>query len=166
MKSKLVFLLLAAVLLTPWPVAYAYDNSMTAGDAPVQVEAAGAAAAPQLHGYGSAIGSVTAGDLFYVDAGDCTADMPFTLYLTNTDELVSQYRYLTLEIGVYADTGDGGWERLSGQEADTYITMHGGYAEVMLPGYARYKITIERGCFYCYGTGESAVMPQFYLSMG
>ena len=34
--------------------------------------------------------------------------------------------------------------------ADTYITMLNGKVNFTLPGYAKYKITIDKGCFYCY----------------
>ena len=46
MKRKLFFPLLAALLLAPWPVAYAHDVS--AGQSPVHIEAAEAAAAPNV----------------------------------------------------------------------------------------------------------------------
>ena len=169
MKKKLIFLLLASLLLTPWPVAYAYGNN-TAGQAPVQIEAAAPAAAPHWNAYGNAIGGVTPGDLFYIDTGNSTADMPVTLYITNTDELVHYYRYLTLNVGVYVQTGTDQWEKATTGNGellpDTYITMLNGKVSFTLPGYARYKITIDKGCFYCYGTvtGKSAVSPAFYLT--
>jgi hypothetical protein len=45
--------------------------------------------------------------------------------------------------------------------------MRNGMVNLSLPGYERYKITIDRGCFYCYGSasGGEAVAPAFYLSM-
>ncbi len=170
MKRKLIFLLLAVSLLTPWPVVYAYDDVL-AGNTTVQIEAAESGAAPELNGFGNAIGSVTPGDLFYIDSGDVTLDTQFILYITNTDELVHYYRYITLNVGVYAQTGTDQWEKLTtgeGEPHDTYITMNNGYVNFTLPGYARYKITIDKGCFYCYGTGtgKSAVMPKFYLTTG
>ncbi|MFC1934753.1 hypothetical protein ACFLXZ_00355 [Chloroflexota bacterium] len=43
---------------------------------------------------------------FYIDIADIPADILVTLYLPNTDILAHYYRYLTLKIGVYAQTGE------------------------------------------------------------
>ncbi len=171
MKKKLIFPLLAALLLIPWPVAYGYDNAM-AGQAPIQIEAADPAAVPHWQAYGKAIGGVTPGDLFYINSGNNTTDMPVTLLMTNTAELVHHYRYLTLNVGVYVQTGTDQWEKATTGNGkllpDTYITMLNGKVSFTLPGYAKYKITIDKGSFYCYGTdaGESAASPEFYLTVG
>ena len=170
MKRKLIFFLLATFLLTPWPVAYAYDNGIS--EAPIQIEAAAPAAAPQWQAFGNAIGGVTPGELFYVDTGDCIADMPFTLYMTNTNELIQQYRYVTLNVGIYVQTGTDQWEKATTGNGtllpDTYITMLNGKVSFTLPGYARYKVTIDKGCFYFYGinNGGGAISPKFYLTTG
>ena len=87
MKKKLIFALLAAILLTPWPVAYAYDNDM-AGQSAMEIEAAEPAAAPHWNAFGNAIGGVTPGDLFYIDIGNIATDIPVTLYITNVNELL------------------------------------------------------------------------------
>jgi hypothetical protein len=171
MKRKLIFLLLATVLLAPWPVAYAHDNAM-AGQTPIQIEAAEPAAAPHYKAFGKAIGGVTPGDLFYIDLGNDTADTLVTLHITNTDELIKYYRYLTLKVGVYVQTGADQWEKATMGNGellpDTYITMLNGRVSFTLPGYAKYKITIDKGCFYFYGNGadESAISPAFYLTVG
>jgi len=170
MKRKLIFLLFATLLLTPWPVAYAYDDTV-AGQAPIQVEAAEPEVAPKMNAFGKAIGSVTPGDLFYIDTGSITADMPITLHITNTGELVHYYRYLTLNVGVYTETDTDQWEKVTTGNGeplpDTYITMSNGMVSFTLPGYAKYKITIDKGCFYCYGsTDQSSVLPEFYLTVG
>ena len=171
MKKKLIFLLLAILLLTPWPVAYAYGNTM-AEQAPIQITAAESAATPHWQAFGHAIGGVTPGDLFYIDTDNLTADTPVTLYITNTDELVHYYRYLTLNVGVYVQTDVDQWEKVTtgnGESLpDTYITMLNGRVSFTLPGYARYKITIDKGCFYCYGNGDdgNAISPAFYLTAG
>jgi len=169
MKRKFIFLLVASLLLAPWPVAYAHDTA--AGQTPIQIEAAEATAAPHWKTFGKAIGSVTPGDLFYIDTGNITTDMPVTLYITNTDQLVRYYRYLTLNVGVYVQTGTDQWEKATTGNgellSDTYITMSNGRTSFTLPGYAKYKITIDKGCFYSYGsTEESAVSPTFYLTVG
>lgn len=169
MKRKLIFLLLATLLLTPWPVAYAHNNAM-AGQSPIQIEAAKPAAAPHWKAFGKAIGGVTPGDLFYIDTGSSTTDTFITLHITNADELIKYYRYMTLKVGLYAQTGIDQWEKatLGNGELlpDTYITMLNGRVSFTLPGYAKYKITIDKGCFYFYGTGtdDSAVSPTFYLT--
>jgi len=170
MKRKLIFLMLATILLTPWPVAYAHDNGM-AEQTPIQIEAASAEAAPKWTAFGNAIGGVTPGDLFYVDNYDTTADLPVTLLITNTNELVHHYRYLTLNVGVYVQTGTDQWQKLTtgnGESLpDIYITMQTGQVSFTLPGYARYKITIDKGCFNCYGsTGEGTTSPTFYMTVG
>ena len=159
--------MLTALLLTPWPVAYAYDDAL-GGNSPVRVEAAESAVSPKLNAFGNAIGGVTPGDLFYVNNSNITTDTPFTLHITNVDELIHYYRYMTLNIGVYFQNDTGQWEAVADENgSDTYITMFNGRVDFILPGYARYKITIDRGCFYCYGTraGNSIVMPKFYLTM-
>jgi len=170
MKRKLIFPLIAALLLTPWPVVYAYDEAM-AINAPMTVEAAEPATAPKLNAFGNAIGGVTPGDLFHIDSANSTADTLFTLYITNTDELVHCYRYMALNVGVYVQTDTDQWEKVTWGEGETsretYITMQSGMVSLVLPGYAKYKITIDKGCFYCYGIGgdNNAVSPKFYLTV-
>jgi hypothetical protein len=140
MKMKLFIPLLAVLLLTPWPVAYAHD--LTAGQPLMQIEAAEPSAAPYYKAFGNAIGSVTPGDLFYIDTGDMTTDTPIILYITNTNELTHYYRYLTLKVGVYVQTGTDQWEKATTCNGellpDTYITMLNGQASFTLPGYAKY----------------------------
>ena len=169
MKRKLIFPLIAALLLAPWPVAYAYDEAM-AVNTPMNIEAVEPAAAPKLNAFGNAIGGVTPGDLFRIDSSSNNADTLFTLYITNTDELMHYYRYMTLNIGIYVQTDIDRWEKVNPGEGETpretYLTMQSGMVSFMLPGYAIYKITIDKGCFFCYGTGadRSAALPEFYLT--
>ncbi|OGO44189.1 MAG: hypothetical protein A2137_03830 [Chloroflexi bacterium RBG_16_58_8] len=171
MKRKLIFALVAALLLAPWPVVYAHDDVL-AGNRPVSIETAAPTTTPKLNVYRNAIGGVTPGDLFYIDITSSDTARQFILYLTNTDELAGQYRYLTLNIGVYMRTVSGGWEKVNtgGGETpdDTYLTMLGGQVNFSLPGYANYKITIDRGSFYSYGgsSGQGVILPKFYLTTG
>jgi len=172
MKKNLLFALLAILLLAPWPVAYAHENTVAGAELmPVEVAAAGEAAAPSCDVFGSAIGGVTPGDLFYIDSTDSSADIMVTLHITNADELIHSYRYMTLEVGVYIQTGAEQWERatLSGGDMlpDTYITMRSGRVAFNLPGYAKYKITVDGGCFYSYGAAANgnSVSPNFYLAV-
>ena len=169
MKRKLLFPLIAALLLAPWPVAYAYDEAL-AINSPGNVEPAEVAAAPRLNAFGHSIGSVTPGVLFYVESANTTNDIHLSLYITNADELVHQYRYMNLKIGIYMQTGIDEREEVTwGEEAprDIYITMQSGMTELTLRGYTNYKITVDKGCFYCYGAGmsEKAAFPQFYLTL-
>jgi len=171
MKRKLIFVLFAALLLAPWPVAYAYDDG-TSRQPQVQIEAAAPTAVPVLNVFGKAVGGITPGDLFYIDTGDVATDIPITLYITNTDELIKHYRYMTLNIGVYVQTSSGQWEKVATGDGEMlpaiYITMSNGQASFTLPGYTRYKITVDKGCFYCYGTSndERVAAPTFYLTAG
>ena len=170
MKKNLIFLLLATVLLVPWPVAYAYDNGL-GGQAEIRIEAAAPAEAPSWQAYGNAIGGVTTpGDLFYLDATTTAVDTLATLYMTNADELSHYYRYLILQIGVYARKEESQWEKATlddnGLFPDTYLTMRNGRVEFPLPGYASYKLTIDGGSFYCFATdGDGgSVSPEFYVT--
>lgn len=137
---------------------------------PVEVTAAADFAAPQCNVYGRALGSVTPGDIFYIKANERSIDNLVTLYITNTDELSLCYRYLTLEVGIYVDTGEDQWRRLD--EADglpaTFITLRNGLVSFYLPGLAEYKIMIDGGCFYCLTTSGStggSLAPEFYLTV-
>ena len=170
MRKKFILPLLAVLLLTPWPVAYAYDIAL-AKQEPIQVEAAEISAAPSWNAFGRAIGGVTTpGDLFYIDATNNPADISVTLHLTNAEELVHYYRYLILNVGVYFQTSIDQWEKatiVNGELIpDTYITMRNGAVSFTLPGYAIYKITIDSGSFYSFGTAADggSVSPQFYLT--
>ncbi len=169
MKRKLLFPLIVALLLAPWPVVYAYDNAL-ADNIPMTIEVADPSTAPQLNGFGNAIGNITPGDLFHIDISGVTADTLFTLSITNTDELVHSYRYMTLNIGIYVQADIDRWEKIytgSGEiPPETYITMQSGTVSFSLPGCAKYKITVNKGCFYCYGakSNNSVPVPEFYLT--
>ena len=163
---KRFFPIIVLLLLAPWPVAYAhtYDDDMAGQDA-VQIEVAEASAKPTWTVFGGAIGGVsTPGDLFYIDATDNPADIQVTLYITNANELIGCYRNLILEVGVYAESDTGEWEKAS---TDTFITMRNGQVSFTLPGYAEYKVTIDGGSFYCTtaNSNSSSLSPHFYLEV-
>ena len=173
MRKSLIFTILALALLAPWPVAYAHENNVS-GAGPVRIEPVPPAseAAPRSNVLHGGIGGVSGGDLFYIDSLGSGVDMTVALHITNTDELVSAYRYMTLKTGVYVLDGEGQWQPATqgngGALPDTYITMSNGMVEFRgLAGYARYKVTIDRGCFYSYGSayGGGAAAPVFYLSV-
>jgi len=162
---KRFFPIIVLLLLAPWPVAYAhtYTDDMTGQDA-VRIEVAEASAQPSWTAFGKAIGGVTPGDLFYIDASDNPADIAVTLYITNAQELIGCYRNLILEVGVYVGSDTGEWEIVP---TDTFITMRNGQVSFTLLGYAEYKVTIDSGSFYCVtaNTDSGSLSPQFYLEV-
>jgi len=170
--TKLIFPLVAALLLAPWPVAYAYSyEGELAGQGPIQVEAAEPSATPSAVAFGRAIGGVTPGELFYIDATDSATDFTVTLYITNAEELSHCYRYFIQEVGVYVESDTGKWVRVSGYDSEptleTFITLRNGYVSFSLYGYARYKITIDGGSFYCLTAAADGgtLSPKFYLTV-
>lgn len=170
MRKKLFFAILAALLLTPWPVAYAYDNALALPTSQsVEVVPAADSAVPQCRVYGNAIGGVTPGDLFYVDSAESSADFPVTLYITNAAELSRCYRYMTLRVGIYARTGDDQWEKMTVDSGipETCVTLKNGGASFNLRGLGSYKITIDGGSFYCQTTDADggSISPNFYLTV-
>ena len=170
---KKIFPLLAALLLTPWPVAYAqsYGGNITGQDA-VQIEVAEVSVSPSWTVFGKAIGGVsTPGDLFYIDATNNAADVQVNLYITNAEKLIHCYRYLILKVGGYAESSANQWEKASTANGepipDTFITLLDSQVSFTLPGYAKYKVTIDSGSFYCVNPnvdGDS-LSPQFYLTV-
>lgn len=169
---KRFFPLIALFLLAPWPVAYAhtYDGDTANQDA-IKIEAAEASAQPTWTAFGKAIGGVTSGDLFYIDATDNPADIMATLYITNAQELIGCYRNLILKTGIYTESIGGEWEKAflgNGEPVpDTFITMRNGQVSFTLSGLAKYKITIDSGSFYCTttNTDKGSLSPQFYLEV-
>ncbi len=169
---KRFFPLIVLLLLAPWPVAYAHDVSDgVVGEETVRVEVAEASAQPTWTAFGKAIGGVTPGDLFHIDATDNPADIQVTLYITNAQELIGCYRNLILEVGIHTESDTGEWEKASMNNGelipDTFITMRNGQVSFTLPGYAEYKVTIDGGSFYCTSanTESGSLSPQFYLEV-
>ena len=168
---KKIFPLLAILLLTPWPVAYAHDpDGALAGQDAVPIEVAKPSLAPSMSVFGGAIGGVRPGDLFYVDATEAT-DITVNLYLTNARELIGGYRYLILKVGVYVEGASGEWGEASTAYGEpipeTFITLRDAQTSFILPGCAKHKITIDSGSFYCTNTNVDggSLSPQFYLTV-
>jgi len=171
MKKSLIFIFLSILLLAPWPVAYAHESTMAGELMPMEITVAETSAAPSFDVFGSAIGGVKPGDLFYLDS-EGAMDTLVTLHLTNADELIHYFRYMIFRVGVYVQVGENGWERatLSDGEPvpDVCLTMRNGRVSFMLPGYSRYKIAIDGGSFYSFSTDASdggAASPNFYLTV-
>ena len=171
MKKGLIFISLAILLLTPWPVVYAHENTLSGEMMQVEVTAAETSASPSCNVFGGAIGGITPGDLFYLDSKG-SMDTLVTLHLTNADELIHSYRYMILRVGVYVQVGENqwGWATLSNGDPvpDTCLTMRNGRVSFRLPGYDSYKITLDGGSFYSFSTvadGGGAASPNFYLTV-
>ncbi|MDD4859475.1 MAG: hypothetical protein PHR56_04650 [Dehalococcoidales bacterium] len=164
MRKRLIFAIVALLLLAPWPVAYAFENNLAGASViPLEVVAAPGSAAPRCQVYGRAIGSVTPGDLFYINMKSNAIDSLVTLYITNTDELSQYYRYMTLRVGIYTQTEEQ-WQKLDGLP-ETFVTLNNGLVSFTLPGLADYKVTIDGGCFYSLtAAGSTEPAPKFYLT--
>jgi hypothetical protein len=169
MKRAIFFAIIAALLLVPCAVAYGYDK-VKAADIEASIEAADPTLVPNINVFGNTIGNVTAGDLFIIDLSGTTTDAAFALYMTNIDELTHNYKFMTLNIGIYVQTDIDGWEKMTavngGVIPEMYITMQSGQVTFSLPGNARYKVTIEKGSFRSFSItkGESVAIPQFCLA--
>jgi hypothetical protein len=168
MKKKLLFGLLLALLLVPWPVAYAYEGEPGA-TYPVTVEPAGADLTPHLTVYRNAIGSIEGGDLFYIDATDAAMDLSFILFLTNFDALAASYRNLNLEVGLYAETAPGEWTEVTDYGPASrvlFLSTQTGSVEFTVSGYHRYKVAVNHGCYFAYPEPSETpiAIPEFYLS--
>jgi len=169
---KRIFPVIAILLLTPWPVAYAYDaDGAGALQEIVKIQAAQATDAPSMAVFGKAISGVKPGDLFYIDSADHTSDIKVTLYLTNTHELRRNYRYVILKVGVYVKDNAGSWVKASLNNGnpvpDTFITLHNGQASFNLYGYESYKLTLDSGSLNCVTTRTEGgnLTPKFYLEV-
>ena len=165
--KKFLPLLLALLFLAPWPIAYAYDNDLASTE---QVRVTPAENPPRATAWGKAVGSVTPGDLFYLDAGETQSDIRVTLYLTNTSDLTHSYRYLHLKVGVYVKNGSEWGKAREGNGKtvpETYLSLTHPEASFALPGSTQYRVSIDGGSFYCLsaGFGSDSLSPKFYLTV-
>ena len=171
MKKKLAFGLLLAALLLPWPVAYAYDGgAASASTYPVAVTPASANLTPQLNIYGGAIGSVPAGDLFYIDSENESLDVSFILFFTNTDELATTFRSLVVQIGISTQNADGSWSTVTDYgpaSQSLYMTLQSNSCEFTVSGARRYKVSVLHGSYNAlprHPGMPDAVLPEFYIT--
>lgn len=166
---KQIFPLIALALLLPWPVAYAADVAGGTNEDEVRIEIA-EETLPNFTAWGKAIGSVPAGDLFYIDAINDTADKVVILYLSNVDELINHYTFMNLKVGVYIDC-DGEWEPAYSSDGklipETMLSMRNGQVSFLLSGFAKYKISINGGAFYCTNANndDGGLSPQLCLEV-
>ena len=171
MKRNFFIVLIAALLLAPWPIVYAWDSANADTINGSMIQSASTETAPRINAYGNAVGKVSPGDLFYVDMTGVQGDADYQLIITNANDLVHSYRFMNLKVGVFVQGEDANhWNQLTTASGDPvpdiYITIVTGTVNFKLPGGAKYKITIDTGCFYAYGlyNGEKAAIPNFYLS--
>jgi len=166
--AKWIFPFISLGLLLPWPVAYAADVAGGTSDDEVRIEIA--ENVPNFTAWGKAIGGVPAGDLFYIDATSDTADKIVTLYLSNVDELINHYTFMNLKIGVYVDS-NGEWEPAFGSGGEfipeTILSMRNGQVSFLLPGFAKYKVSVNGGAYYCTNANDDdgSLSPQFFLEV-
>ncbi len=169
MKRNFIFVLIAAMLLAPWPVVYAYDGVNADTGTPI-ITPADPALAPQIKPFGNTVGKVSPGDLFRIDTSGMQSDTTYELIIANADELISDYRFLNFKVGILVQNAEGNWEQLTdtcgNALPEIYISMHSGRVDFTLPGGCVYKVVIEKGCFYYYGikTDTAAAIPVFYIS--
>ena len=158
------------LFLLPWPIAHATSISELTDGGTVRVEVAEPSARPSYTAFGRAVGGVSnPGDLFYIDATNSASEIKVTLYLTNAQQLIRHYQYLILNTGIYVENGEGEWERALASNGEpvpkTIISMQNGRVSFLLPGDARYRVSIDGGCFYCRraSADSSSMSPQFSL---
>jgi hypothetical protein len=168
MKRKLYILLAVILVLVPWTVAYAYSDAQ-ADTGAISITSAVEADLPVFNVFGGAIGGVAPGDLFTVDMSGGSADSRFTLCITNTDELIHCYSYMTLNIGIFIESTTLKWEKVGdsrGAAGEIYLTMQNGRISFSLDGGAVYKVSILKGCYNCHPLrpGDSIILPDFYLT--
>ncbi|MFC1941624.1 hypothetical protein ACFLWU_00190 [Chloroflexota bacterium] len=166
-----ILLISIIVIFTPWLASSVYGiNDGLPVDKAVQVEAAEPLKAPSATFLGKTIGSVTPGDLFYIDANYNAHDITVNLYITNANELTPYLRYLILKVGIYSENPDGQWQKVSSWNnqplPDTFITLRNSPASFILPGNTKYKITVDTGSFYCHTARANGGIfpPEFYLT--
>jgi hypothetical protein len=177
MKKAIIITLITIIILAAgsWitSTAYGHTNDNTTLNATVEgdikVTPAPDEDTPHIDFFGNYIGSVAAGDLFYINALENQPDFTIDLYITNTDGLVKSYRYMILKVTVYIEEAAGNWQEvneLNGIELpDQFITLDNPRVTFNLTGQANYKVTIESGSYKSWPhTTDDDVAPQFYLN--
>jgi hypothetical protein len=179
MKKVIIIIMVTVMVLTvaSWLTSTAFGHTnddvalgSTIAEGNITVEAAPLEAAPSVTFFGSAIGGVEPGDLFYVSANNSPLDFTINLYITNADQLIHYLKYLILKVTVYVEDAGGQWLPVTSLDGialpDTYITLENSRVEFTVTGQANYKVTIESGSYNCLPVrpGSGDVSPQFYLN--
>jgi hypothetical protein len=116
-------------------------------------------------------GTVTAGDLYYVDCVGYTGDIQVTVYLTNPGALLKDYTYLNMQINVWEGDSPGPWAQATladGSAIGTqFITPLNGYYTFLLSGNTHYVISIDDGSFLCKDIDADGgdLSPDFYIDI-
>lgn len=118
-------------------------------------------------------GSITAGDIYYIDTTSYTGDVIISVYLTNPDELHTDYSYLNMNVSVwFYDTDHWAQASLSGggtgDTSGKYLTLNNGYLSFIVAGNAEYCVSVDGGEYYCIDTTEDATHsldPAFYMEV-
>jgi hypothetical protein len=196
MKKKFIFVLALILLMTATAVTFAQTTATasvninaggTSGNAAtiktlanvggsIQLKYSTGTGAPYTHVAPEWVpivehaGAVTAGDIYYVDAGDYTGDILVTINLTNPEELSLDYSYLNLNVNVW-EGSSGDWSQAA--EADgsaigtVYLTLINGSTTFILHGATEYCISLDGGSYYCINTNATggSLSPDFYLDV-
>lgn len=171
MKRALFFAFIAALILIPTAVAYAHGE-VKGADTDSMIESANESVAPRINIFGNAIGDIKAGELFTINAPAPLANASFTLSISNIDELTRYFRSISFNIGVYTQTDNVTWHKITtpgdGSLPEMMLTMQNSSASFILSGNTKYKITVEKGCYYSFSIseGHKATIPQFCLTTG
>ena len=116
-------------------------------------------------------GTITPGDVYYVDASNYAGDIRVTVYLTNSGLLAEDYTYLNMKVNVWTGSS-GSWTQATpigdSSNATDYLTLDQGTISFILQGNAHYCISIDGGDYYCEGTTVDSthdLSPQFYINV-
>lgn len=200
MKKKLYLLIALLVALAVAGGSFAY--TATSGTAPVTIDAIGVSGAfsnvtttaptfgnasghnsPSWSPSASSAGSVTAGDIYYIDLGTYTGDILVTLYINNPTALAKMYSYINLAIVAYGTTSNNtAWASApisqfkSGDYFTTYLGISTGYVSFILKNsdstteatsvHRYFAIAVGGGSYYCISTTASGSLePQFFIDV-
>ncbi len=115
-------------------------------------------------------GSITAGDLYYIDTQSYTGDVYVTLYISNPDALSLDYSYLNMKANVWYLNG-ANWDQatLVGPDVigDVFLTLENGFVSFLLEGNTQYCISLDGGNYYLVDTNALGgdLSPDFYIEV-
>ena len=205
MKKGLIFAIALVVLLSATAVTFARDTatesvSISAGGASgfaagSELGASQAVSAVKLkHSTGNSapytnvpptwspvvgqVGSITAGDLYFLDCTNYAGDVLVTLNITNPSALAKDYEYLNLLVNVWSG-GAGVWTTQATNAdgspiysvgpplVETYLNIQNGNISFILAGSTKYCITVDSGSYHCIDTNATggSLSPDFYLEI-
>lgn len=196
MKKKIIFALVALLLLGGTAITFSQNSasasvSITAGGNGGEISTVKDVAAANTdtklkHSTGTdapytghtaswspfinTAGTVTEGDLYYVDTTGYTGDVLVTVYMTNAGMLVKDYTYLNLLVNVWSNPS-GSWVQAARADdspiGSVYLTEINGSVSMVLLGDNKYCITIDGGSYYCISTSAAggSLEPAFYIEV-